>query len=140
MSQPTNERIEAYFDKHARGYDREMGFFERFVLGHQRHWAVAQAHGEVLEVAVGTGLNLPLYPGDARVLGIDLSEQMLEKARARADAAGIASRIEVRRGDMQALSCRTPAWTPWSPRTPSAPSRIPLRPPGRRSGSSALAV
>src|SRR5947209_3403324 len=26
MPQPTNERIEAYFDKHARGYDREMGF------------------------------------------------------------------------------------------------------------------
>jgi ubiquinone/menaquinone biosynthesis C-methylase UbiE len=103
MPKPTNERIEAYFDKHARGYDREMGFFERLVLGHQRHWAVAQVHGEVLEVAVGTGLNLPLYPDDARVLGIDLSEQMLEMARARADAAGIARRIELRRGDMQAL-------------------------------------
>jgi ubiquinone/menaquinone biosynthesis C-methylase UbiE len=103
MTQPTNERIESYFDRHAPRYDREMGLFERFVLGHHRQWVVTHAHGDVLEVAVGTGLNLPLYPDDARVLGIDLSEQMLEEARARAIAAGMARRVELRRGDMQAL-------------------------------------
>jgi phosphatidylethanolamine/phosphatidyl-N-methylethanolamine N-methyltransferase len=37
----------------------------------------------VLEVGVGTGLSLPLYPPDVRVTGIDLSREMLEKARAR---------------------------------------------------------
>src|SRR5712692_5830800 len=38
----------------------------------------------VLEVGVGTGLSLPLYPPSVRVTGIDVSREMLDKARARA--------------------------------------------------------
>lgn len=37
----------------------------------------------VLEVGVGTGINLSLYPKDCTVTGIDFSESMLEKARER---------------------------------------------------------
>jgi ubiquinone/menaquinone biosynthesis C-methylase UbiE len=82
------QRLQRYWDKHSRSYDREMGFFDRFVFGDSREWACSRASGDVLEVAVGTGLNLDKYPPDARLTGIDFSAQMLDIARARAKKSG----------------------------------------------------
>ena len=42
-----------------------------------------QPGNRVLEVGVGTGLNLPLYSRDCRVTGIDISKEMLRKAEER---------------------------------------------------------
>ncbi|WP_417672109.1 class I SAM-dependent methyltransferase [Roseibium sp.] len=39
--------------------------------------------GKVLEAGVGTGMSLPFYKPDLKVTGIDLSEEMLQKARRR---------------------------------------------------------
>jgi phosphatidylethanolamine/phosphatidyl-N-methylethanolamine N-methyltransferase len=44
----------------------------------------------VLEVGVGTGLALDLYPPDVRVVGIDVSSEMLAKARRRVEKRGLA--------------------------------------------------
>lgn len=42
---------------------------------------MSMSNGErVLEVGVGTGINLSLYPRESQVTGIDLSDSMLEKA------------------------------------------------------------
>ncbi|AII11161.1 class I SAM-dependent methyltransferase [Rhodococcus opacus] len=103
MRQPGNAKVEKVFDAMSRRYDAQMGFFERFVLGRARRWAVAQASGRVLEIAVGTGLNLPLYgPQVEKVVGVDLSEGMLGVARRRIARERL-ERVEVRRGDVQEL-------------------------------------
>ncbi len=44
-----------------------------------------EAYGKVLEVGVGTGKNIPYYPKDVDLVGIDFSEKMLAKASAKFD-------------------------------------------------------
>ena len=77
-------RWNRYWDKKSRTYDREIGFFDRHLFGDSRQWVCSQASGNTLEVAIGTGLNLSLYPDDVTLTGIDWSEQMLDLARQRA--------------------------------------------------------
>jgi phosphatidylethanolamine/phosphatidyl-N-methylethanolamine N-methyltransferase len=48
-----------------------------------------QAGERVLEVGVGTGINLSLYPKTCRMTGIDFSSSMLEKARERVARSGL---------------------------------------------------
>ena len=78
------ERWRRSWDRHATTYDREMGFFERTLFKDRRDWVCLQAEGDVLEVAIGTGLNLEHYPPDVRLTGIELSPEMLKIARRRA--------------------------------------------------------
>jgi ubiquinone/menaquinone biosynthesis C-methylase UbiE len=47
------------------------------------------ATGNVLEVAVGTGENLPFYNGDCQLTAIDMSEAMLDRAKTRAKKIGL---------------------------------------------------
>ena len=61
----------------------------------------SQATGDVLEVAIGTGRNLPFYPEGIRLTGTDFSPAMLELARRQADQLG--RRVDLRLGDAQAL-------------------------------------
>jgi ubiquinone/menaquinone biosynthesis C-methylase UbiE len=82
------ERWRRYWDRKSATYDAEMGVWDRRLFGDSREWACGQADGEVLEVAVGTGLNLPCYPGGVTLTGLDLSEGMLAIARDRAGRLG----------------------------------------------------
>jgi ubiquinone/menaquinone biosynthesis C-methylase UbiE len=95
------DRVRKVQDKHASGYDRQMRFFERLLFGGAREWACSQMKGEVLEIAVGTGRNIPLYPTDVRVTAVELSPQMLALARARTQELG--ANVDLRLGDAQAL-------------------------------------
>lgn len=82
------ERWRRAWDAHADRYDTQMTRFDRWLFRDTRSWICGQAHGGVLEVAVGTGLNLPLYPSECHVTGVDLSAEMLEHARRRRDELG----------------------------------------------------
>jgi ubiquinone/menaquinone biosynthesis C-methylase UbiE len=53
----------------------------------RRLWEQAQGH-RVLEVGVGTGRNVPYYPSESRVVAVDLSPGMLQRAVRRAGRAG----------------------------------------------------
>lgn len=89
------------WDKMAPSYDRQIAFFERIQFGGGREWICSRATGDVLEVAIGTGRNLPFYPKDARLTGIELSPAMLDLARQRATE--LAVDVELIEGDAQAL-------------------------------------
>jgi ubiquinone/menaquinone biosynthesis C-methylase UbiE len=78
-----------------------MAFWERRLFADGRHWVCASATGDVLEVAIGTGRNLPLYPQGIRLTGIDFSPQMLQLAQRRAET--LSRTVELRLGDAQAL-------------------------------------
>jgi phosphatidylethanolamine/phosphatidyl-N-methylethanolamine N-methyltransferase len=58
----------------------------------------------VLEVGVGTGLALPLYTAAKRVIGIDLSGDMLKKARERVVSLGLRNVEGLLEMDAQATS------------------------------------
>lgn len=74
------------YNRSASFYDVGQAVGERFVLRRlrERLWARAPAAGNILEIGVGTGVNLPYYPADARVTAIDISDRMLARARQRA--------------------------------------------------------
>jgi ubiquinone/menaquinone biosynthesis C-methylase UbiE len=95
------ERVRRIQDKEAPRYDRQMRFFDRILFAGGREWACSQVKGEVLELALGTGRNLPYYPAGVRLTGVELSQQMLEIARARAEELG--RDVDLRSGDAQAL-------------------------------------
>lgn len=59
----------------------------------------------VLEVGVGTGINLPLYPSSSAITGIDLTASMLDKARARIVERGLRN---CRVAEMDAADIRFP--------------------------------
>ena len=79
-----NDFVEGVYDKLAKVYDLTFGP----TLHPGRLQAIQRMNiqpGErVLEVGVGTGINLSLYPKLCSVTGIDFSGSMLEKARERA--------------------------------------------------------
>lgn len=97
----STERVRKTYEKMAPDYDRKIEFWERRLLAGGRRWVCEQAKGDVLEIAVGTGRNLPHYPGDVRLTGIELSPAMLEIARRRAIEHG--RDADLREGDAQAL-------------------------------------
>ena len=88
MSEMDAAAVQAAYSRWAAVYDWTFGrWFDR-----ARRRAIELMHLEaaarVLEVGVGTGLSLPLFPCDSHVVGVDLSRPMLQKAIHRVHSGG----------------------------------------------------
>lgn len=95
------ERIRRIYEKEAPRFDRSMGRWDRILFTETREWVCSQASGEVLEIAIGTARNLPFYPADVRLTGVELSPAMIDLARKRAEELG--REVDLRLGDAEAL-------------------------------------
>jgi len=85
------QRVRAFYRRYAPRYDQQVAYYDRVLLGDGRAWACAQSRGAVLEVAIGTGRNLPLYRNATRVVALEPGPGM----RARANHAGQAAQVPV---------------------------------------------
>lgn len=84
------ERIRRIYDDRAATYDRSLGIIERVVVSRFRQAFGALLRGETIEVAVGSGLNIPFYSAAVtRAVGVDLSWEMLRHAHERASHFGV---------------------------------------------------
>ena len=87
----------------AERYDTLMQRLERRFFPDTREWVCGRADGDTLEIAIGTGLNLPHYPDGVRLTGLDHNAAALEFARARARHLG--RDVVLRQGDAASLPC-----------------------------------
>jgi phosphatidylethanolamine/phosphatidyl-N-methylethanolamine N-methyltransferase len=96
------ESVQAAYRRWSRIYDATFGG----VSGFGRRRAVQAANGlpgrRVLEVGVGTGLALPHYAPEKRIVGIDLSAEMLALARKRVQELGLSNVEKLRQMDAEA--------------------------------------
>lgn len=83
-----NDFVERVYEKLAVVYD--LAFGPALQAGRRRaiERMALEPGDRVLEVGIGTGMNVDLYPPDCVVVGIDLSRPMLEKAYDRVARAG----------------------------------------------------
>jgi ubiquinone/menaquinone biosynthesis C-methylase UbiE len=82
-------------------YDAACAVSEWTGLARWRRWLVEGARGRTLDLGCGTGRNLPLYPPEARVVGLDPVRPVLGRARRRAPG------VPLVRGSAEALPFRS---------------------------------
>ncbi len=96
-----SDTVRRRYNRSARFYDSEQAMMERVAGRWRRELWDRVGEGEVLEVGVGTGINIKYYPAGCRITGVDIAENMLARAKARALRFGIAA--DLRQMDVQHL-------------------------------------
>ncbi len=94
-------RLQVSGTRAARLYDVAMRAVDRARLRHARERVAGGASGDVLEIGIGTGLNLAAYPRSASLHGIDPSDAALAIAARRANR--LARRVVLDMGDAAAM-------------------------------------
>lgn len=82
-------------ERGARLLDLVMAALDRAGVARARHRVAGAARGDVLEIGIGSGRNLHVYPADATVHGIDPSAAVLALAKARGRDLGRAAALTI---------------------------------------------
>ena len=85
-----NEKIRTIIDRESESYDRLTWPSEFLFFRKARRKLISDLRGNILEIGMGTGANLPFYRKDVSVTGIDLSTKSLDIAREKARKLGVA--------------------------------------------------
>lgn len=125
------------FDAVSSVYDRGMQPLERLIFRRLRRRMFPLLRGAVLELGIGTGVNLPLYEPEARVVGCDASGEMLAWAARRHPQAPVtlaqadAQRLPFTDGSFDVVTASLLFCSVADPVQGLAESRRVLRPGGR---------
>jgi ubiquinone/menaquinone biosynthesis C-methylase UbiE len=95
------QRVTRRYERLAAIYDLYDAPMEMLGGTKRRTRLLAQVRGRTLEVGVGTGRNLDLYPTGTAVTGIDVSPRMLTRAARRAEKLGL--RVQLEQADVHEL-------------------------------------
>lgn len=111
QEQTKKEQVEQMFDNIAPTYDRlnHILSFNIDKLWRRRVVRILRKSNPdmVMDMATGTGdlaIAMARRIKDVRILGIDLSEEMLAVARQKIESEGVSDRIEVKKGDAENLT------------------------------------
>ena len=101
-------KVRRIYDHDPDAYHRAMSTrFSDWMLGGRRRKVGETVRGLVLDVGFGTGLSVPHYPRDVRVVGIDVSPKMLEVGRRFARERGRQADVAVMDAEHLALPDRS---------------------------------
>lgn len=95
MSKHSKQTLQQKYDRAVRWYDVGETILGWLGVGRLRRKLLQKASGKVLEVAVGTGKNLLRYPNGCAITAIDLSPEMLNVARKRANHLNLDATLHV---------------------------------------------
>jgi len=86
----TVNKLQNAYDEIADQYEKKI-WFDQHILGvaRLRKKLLSKATGKILDVACGTGLNIPVFPAGTDIMAVDLSPKMLEQARQNAIKYGL---------------------------------------------------
>lgn len=100
LTNSTNEKIKKRYNRISRIYE----LMDRMIKEQWRKDLLSHVSGDILEVGIGTGANLPFYPHNIDSLtGVDFSKGMLKLAEDKVQKATYPFSIKLIEADIQAL-------------------------------------